>query len=323
MVTDSAGFTLYRFDKDSATPPTATSAGDCATLWPPAAADGTAVTVNGIGPERSVHLDVAQLRPRCAGPGRTRRLRRPSGRGLPAVHPAAGRTHPRRNAAGRVRGRRRPGRPPAAAGPGSGGWHWSSRWPPWHWPDPRSPPRSSPPTPRPRWSPRPPPTGSPGRTPRPGPWGSRVTLELSGVPGPITCDLIAVSDAGVRQTVTTWSVPATVHSTGGTALPPATIDHFEVRTLDTDNRHPPPHHPHPHPLALPTAGSRPPPTSCAPYPALLSIRRRKSTPPTSCAPRSSPPTQGTRPAVEWEVGEADLPLPFLADGAAMSPPRCV
>ncbi|WP_053650162.1 hypothetical protein [Streptomyces sp. XY431] len=50
VVTDSAGFTLYRFDKDSATPPTATCAGDCAALWPPAAApaDGTAVTVNGV-----------------------------------------------------------------------------------------------------------------------------------------------------------------------------------------------------------------------------------------------------------------------------------
>ncbi|MFB7678458.1 hypothetical protein ACFC26_44405 [Kitasatospora purpeofusca] len=52
VVTDSAGFTLYRFDKDSATPPTATCNGDCAALWPaapaPAPAAGTAVTVNGI-----------------------------------------------------------------------------------------------------------------------------------------------------------------------------------------------------------------------------------------------------------------------------------
>ncbi|SDT79320.1 Predicted lipoprotein with conserved Yx(FWY)xxD motif [Streptomyces sp. TLI_053] len=48
VVTDSAGFTLYRFDKDSATPPTATCNGDCATLWPPAPADGTAVTTGGI-----------------------------------------------------------------------------------------------------------------------------------------------------------------------------------------------------------------------------------------------------------------------------------
>ncbi|WP_327676017.1 anti-sigma factor family protein [Kitasatospora sp. NBC_00458] len=71
------------------------------------------------------------------------------------------------------------------------------------------------------------------------PWGTRVTLELSGVQGPLTCDLVAVSTAGQRQTVTTWSVPATgygestaLRTTGGTAFPPADLDHFEVRTLD-------------------------------------------------------------------------------------------
>ncbi|MEV6976350.1 zf-HC2 domain-containing protein [Kitasatospora sp. NPDC093806] len=72
------------------------------------------------------------------------------------------------------------------------------------------------------------------------PWGSRVTLELSGVRGPLTCDLVAVSGNGGHQTVTTWSVPAAgytttpLHTTGGTAYPPPTIDHFEIRTLDTD-----------------------------------------------------------------------------------------
>ncbi|MFB7473106.1 anti-sigma factor family protein [Kitasatospora sp. NPDC056184] len=74
----------------------------------------------------------------------------------------------------------------------------------------------------------------------PAPWGSRVTLELSGVQGPLTCDLVAVSTAGGHQTVTTWNVPATgyapttpLRTTGGTAFPPTTIDHFEIRTLDT------------------------------------------------------------------------------------------
>ncbi|MFF2656336.1 hypothetical protein ACFVUH_03120 [Kitasatospora sp. NPDC058032] len=74
----------------------------------------------------------------------------------------------------------------------------------------------------------------------PAPWGSRVTLELSGVQGPLTCDLVAVSATGGHQTVTTWNVPATgyapaapLHTTGGTAYPPTTIAHFEVRTLDT------------------------------------------------------------------------------------------
>ncbi|MEV6976348.1 hypothetical protein [Kitasatospora sp. NPDC093806] len=47
IVTDSAGFTLYRFDQDSATPPTATCNGGCAAIWPPVPADG-AVTVSGI-----------------------------------------------------------------------------------------------------------------------------------------------------------------------------------------------------------------------------------------------------------------------------------
>ncbi|MFC5668354.1 hypothetical protein ACFP3U_36015 [Kitasatospora misakiensis] len=48
IVTDGAGFTLYRFDKDTAAPPTSTCNGDCATTWPPVPADGTPATVNGI-----------------------------------------------------------------------------------------------------------------------------------------------------------------------------------------------------------------------------------------------------------------------------------
>ncbi|MGW0734968.1 SCO0930 family lipoprotein [Streptomyces sp. NPDC002851] len=40
VVTDGEGFTLYRFDEDSADPPTATCAGDCAKAWPVVAADG-------------------------------------------------------------------------------------------------------------------------------------------------------------------------------------------------------------------------------------------------------------------------------------------
>ncbi|WP_412079193.1 SCO0930 family lipoprotein [Streptomyces xanthophaeus] len=38
-VTDSAGFTLYRFDKDTPKPPKSACEGDCATAWPPVAAD--------------------------------------------------------------------------------------------------------------------------------------------------------------------------------------------------------------------------------------------------------------------------------------------
>lgn len=68
------------------------------------------------------------------------------------------------------------------------------------------------------------------------PWGSRVGLALSHVTGPQTCDLVAVSRTGERQTVATWSVPATGYGTGAlrvtgaAALAPGDIDHFEVRT---------------------------------------------------------------------------------------------
>ncbi|MGW1193116.1 SCO0930 family lipoprotein [Streptomyces sp. NPDC002559] len=40
VVTDGAGFTLYRFDKDTAKPPASNCAGDCAAAWPPVPADG-------------------------------------------------------------------------------------------------------------------------------------------------------------------------------------------------------------------------------------------------------------------------------------------
>ncbi|MEU2653747.1 SCO0930 family lipoprotein [Streptomyces sp. NPDC007325] len=39
VVTDGAGFTLYRFDQDTANPPTSTCAGDCAATWPPVLVD--------------------------------------------------------------------------------------------------------------------------------------------------------------------------------------------------------------------------------------------------------------------------------------------
>ncbi|MFD5464466.1 zf-HC2 domain-containing protein [Kitasatospora sp. NPDC127059] len=75
-------------------------------------------------------------------------------------------------------------------------------------------------------------------------WGSQVSLQLSGVQGPLTCRLVAVSHGGDQQTVTTWSVPAdgygrpgdgagTLRTTGGAALQPGDIDHFEVRVQNT------------------------------------------------------------------------------------------
>ncbi|MGW7587120.1 zf-HC2 domain-containing protein [Kitasatospora sp. NPDC054769] len=72
-------------------------------------------------------------------------------------------------------------------------------------------------------------------------WGTRVSLQLSGVQGPLTCRLVAVPRTGEQQTVTSWSVPAsgygggdgTVRTTGGAALQPGDIDHFEVRVQDS------------------------------------------------------------------------------------------
>ncbi|GAA3815621.1 SCO0930 family lipoprotein [Streptomyces chiangmaiensis] len=43
IVTDSAGFTLYRFDQDTAEPPKSSCDGDCAKTWPPVPADGASV----------------------------------------------------------------------------------------------------------------------------------------------------------------------------------------------------------------------------------------------------------------------------------------
>ncbi|MFC6598652.1 anti-sigma factor [Kitasatospora paranensis] len=69
-------------------------------------------------------------------------------------------------------------------------------------------------------------------------WGSRISLALSNVRGPQTCDLVAVSRTGERQTVTTWSIPPigygteALNTSGGAAFHPSDIDHFEVRVLD-------------------------------------------------------------------------------------------
>ncbi|MFJ9691646.1 zf-HC2 domain-containing protein [Kitasatospora sp. NPDC101183] len=64
-------------------------------------------------------------------------------------------------------------------------------------------------------------------------WGSRITLQLAGVQGPLTCSLVAVPITGQAQTVTSWTVPAggyqTLSTEGGTGLQPGQIDHFEVR----------------------------------------------------------------------------------------------
>ena len=52
VVVDGQGFTLYRFDKDSAKPPTSNCADECAQKWPPVlATPGTPLTVEGVEQE--------------------------------------------------------------------------------------------------------------------------------------------------------------------------------------------------------------------------------------------------------------------------------
>ncbi|MFJ9853509.1 anti-sigma factor family protein [Streptomyces sp. NPDC101150] len=81
------------------------------------------------------------------------------------------------------------------------------------------------------------------------PWGTQVVLQLAGVKGPLTCDLVAVGKDGSRQTVTTWAVPKAgygikgsagkwnsepLFAAGGAALNRGDIDRFEIRTLNGD-----------------------------------------------------------------------------------------
>jgi predicted lipoprotein with Yx(FWY)xxD motif len=52
VVIDGLGWTLYRFDDDTAEPPTSNCAGDCATAWPPVLAEpGTPLSLEGVAQE--------------------------------------------------------------------------------------------------------------------------------------------------------------------------------------------------------------------------------------------------------------------------------
>lgn len=75
-------------------------------------------------------------------------------------------------------------------------------------------------------------------------WGTHVTLRIGNLTGPRACDLIAVGEDGRRLTIGSWSVPGygygiegtrweePLYVSGGAALSPDRIDHFEVRTLE-------------------------------------------------------------------------------------------
>ena len=74
------------------------------------------------------------------------------------------------------------------------------------------------------------------------PWGTHVAIELTGVHGPLKCDLVAVSKTGQSQVVANWIVPSPGYGVpghdqplfvhGGAAMNKSEIDHFDVRTLD-------------------------------------------------------------------------------------------
>ncbi len=73
-------------------------------------------------------------------------------------------------------------------------------------------------------------------------WGSVVELELRGVTGPMTCQLIAYSRSGSAVSVNSWGVPAKGYGvpgspdplvvTGSTSLQTADIERFEVHKQD-------------------------------------------------------------------------------------------
>ncbi|RPK88057.1 MULTISPECIES: zf-HC2 domain-containing protein [Streptomyces] len=67
-------------------------------------------------------------------------------------------------------------------------------------------------------------------------WGSAVALEVARVPVEGVCALVAVGRDGSEETVGSWSAGGAgggpVEVSGGAALRPEGIDHFEVRTAD-------------------------------------------------------------------------------------------
>ncbi|MEU5970778.1 zf-HC2 domain-containing protein [Streptomyces globisporus] len=67
-------------------------------------------------------------------------------------------------------------------------------------------------------------------------WGTAVALEVARVPVAGVCALVAVGRDGSEETVGSWSAGGAgdgpVEVSGGAALRPEGIDHFEVRTAD-------------------------------------------------------------------------------------------
>lgn len=71
------------------------------------------------------------------------------------------------------------------------------------------------------------------------PWGTEVQVTVSGVQGPLTCRLVAVTRSGGEQTAATWQIPRPRSGAarsgpltvwGAAAAPPSEIARFEVVT---------------------------------------------------------------------------------------------
>ena len=75
----------------------------------------------------------------------------------------------------------------------------------------------------------------------PKPWGTQVTLELSKVRGPLDCQLIAVSKAGLRRVLVGWLVPAAGYGVaghpapllivGGTSIPKQDLSEIQIQVV--------------------------------------------------------------------------------------------
>jgi len=77
-------------------------------------------------------------------------------------------------------------------------------------------------------------------------WGTQVSLLVSKVSGPLTCQLVAVGDDGLGEVIYTWSVPKKGYGTaenpqplvlqGATALTRADMERMEIQSVDQNGR---------------------------------------------------------------------------------------
>lgn len=74
-------------------------------------------------------------------------------------------------------------------------------------------------------------------------WGTHAALKLSGVKGPLQCELVAVAKSGQKRVMTGWAVPPEGYGVPGSSNPalymhggspwnPGDIDKFEVNTME-------------------------------------------------------------------------------------------